>query len=226
MSSKAEFECPYCNKQYVREKAYMKHKCKEMERIETMRSMNGQAAYKFYTYWMSRNRKRAPSVDTFMSSQYFKSFIRFSEFVHKTQMPVVEKYIDIMVDKGLLPTTWTTNDCYCLYLEWLDIKSTPAEQASITVNTLLKFSNQLEVSPAEVIELLHIREITRLVQLRKLSPWILLCSTKFKEKIKDTDTYDKNVLLETIGFEHWQTKFMKNPDMIQKMKTIVNELKI
>lgn len=204
----------------------MKHRCKDMEKAEMIRSPKGQAAYSYYSMWMKAFNRKTPNIETFATSQYYTSFVKFVDHVHRLHIPAPEKYILLMKRQNIQPTLWMRDECYSKYLEWIDRASCPLDQAQITVDTLYKIAAPAGVHVADVFNLLHPREIIDLVRLRKLSPWLLLCSTTFKAFLARLDVDDRNQLVTIVGFSYWADKFNDNPETVSRMKEIAAAMEI
>ena len=63
----------------------------------------------------------------------------------------------------------------------MDRKAPPVKQAEITINTLFDLSHERECEVADIFDVLTPNEVIQLLRQRRLSPWILLNSTKFKQ---------------------------------------------
>lgn len=224
--SKVEWKCGFCDKKFVHEKNYLKHRCKEMERAQTMQTVAGQSAYRYYAYWMGAKRRKVPSAETFMDSVMFTSFCKFYDFVVKLHIPAPERYIDLMVKHDFDPKMWTLNDCYKLYLDWIDRCSDPFDQAATTVDMLYQLSEATNVPVQNVFEAIHPREVIELIRLRKLSPWLLFASSRFKNLILTMDQMDRESLLETVGNDFWSKRFRDNQPVVEKMLAIAKEMGI
>lgn len=224
--SQALYSCEHCKKSFVMERAFMIHRCEQMDRVELMRTAIGQSAYAYYCAWMTKGRRKAPPADTFRTSTYFRSFIKFAEFIRKVSIPNPDKYIDIMVEKQISPILWCRNECYSMYLEWNDRLSSPYDQAQITIETIMKIAEVANITPSEVFQKLEPGEIIQLVVERKLSPWILLVSKAFKDKLVTMDVNQHTTLMRLIGIDHWAFKMEENREVIADMKLLVKELGI
>ena len=220
VKSTTKFQCHHCGKRFLLERAFMNHKCTQMAKSEILKTVDGQAGYVHYSYWLRKKSKKAPPIETFLSSSYFRAFISFAEFVRAVNLPNAEMYIDIMVDKGIAPLLWPRSECYAMYLQWFDAKSPPMEQVNISVDTILNLSDQAGVTPAELFDVLHIRDIMQLLQERKLSPWFLLCSKKFKEKLTSSSPDDNKQLMRLIGIDYWAGKLSENESVVKQVKMI------
>jgi hypothetical protein len=226
VKSTAQFQCTYCSKKFVLERAFMNHKCTDMEKAEMLKTVDGQAAYVYYSYWLKKKNKKAPPIETFLHSSYFRSFMNFVDFVKGVNLPSYEKYIDIMLEKSISPLLWPRNECYSMYLQWYDNKVEPLEQVSISVDTILDLSEKVGVTPVELFNNLHIRDIMQLIQERQLSPWFLLCSKKFKEKLAVASEDDSKQLMKLIGINYWASKLVDNEKEVNEIKQIVNALEL
>ena len=225
----ALYQCHYCGKKYKREEAFIKHKCKTMEREETLRTPSGQAAWHFYQDWMRLQHKRVPDDRAFLKSRFYESFNRFAKFVKKVDLPTPQTFLKLMVQKDYPPYMWLMDEVYTEYMEYLYYKIPPQQHADITVDTLLKIADAAECDVSEVFDILNPSEVIEFVKQRKLSPWILLNSSKFFQflvgtKKKNAEQY---IILETmIRPKYWATRFQKRPDIVKFMKKVVAGLEL
>lgn len=220
----APYQCHYCNKRFQRESSFIKHKCKQMEREEKLRTALGQAAWHYYQSWMRLQRKRVPDDRAFLKSRYYLSFNRFAEFVKKLNLPTPENFIKLMVENDYPPTLWTRDEVYAMYMEHLDRSVSPRELADITAQTLDKLADALECDISEVFDLLNPSEVIELIKQRKLSPWLLLNSPKFFKFLQKVSEENKDqfiVLEAIIRPKYWGAQFQKKPKVVQFMKDLV-----
>lgn len=222
----AEFQCNYCKRRMVNERAFMAHRCDQMERAAQMHTPLGQAAYLYYQLWFNEQRRKAPLHETFLTSAYYRSFMKFATFVKEVSMPNPEKYIELMTERKLAPALWTRNEAYAAYLEWMDKVAPPMEQAAVTVDTIQTLAERLEVAPGDVFDRLDYGTVMTLVSQRKLSPWVLLCSVRFKKWLSEKDGDEQKRFMTLIGIEYWAYRFEKNPAQVKELKEIAQALGI
>lgn len=220
------YECKYCRRRMTNERAFMAHRCTQMERAEQQGTVVGQAAYLYYKLWFEEQRRKAPPHETFLTSAYYRSFVRFAEFVKDVNLPNPEKYIELMVEQKLAPVLWTRNEAYASYLNWSDHKAPPLEQAAETVQTIQTLAEQLQVAPADVFNLLDYGAVITLVQQRKLSPWLLLCSKRFKAWLMSRPEDEQKQFTRLIGIDYWAAKLERSPERVVELKEIAAALGI
>ena len=230
MSDTPQFICNKCHRVYVREHAFMNHKCKQMKHEDEFKTIVGQSAWIYYQMWMKCKRRPIdldnPSI--FLSSSFFTTFIKFTKFIQKTKLPVPDKFIWLMVKKDIPPKMWTRDDVYSMYMDFIDSAMDPLVQIQTSINTLFDKSDIHNVDVSNVFEKIPPNELLHLIRLRQLSPWLLLFSKSFGVVIKNKMSSEQRIILETlIRPEYWGEKIGKlSPDTKEKIKQCVSELGI
>lgn len=221
----AQYTCKHCKKVFVKEHLYLAHKCKQMKRLEEFQSTAGQAAWEYYQMWMRQQKKAVHQPGSFLASRYYRTFINFAEFVKKTNLPSVEKFIWLMVEKKYPPIIWTSNEVYVLYLEFLDHKVSPMDQFALSLRTLMKYTDKHDVDVSEVFDKMLPTEVIHMLNTRRLSPWLLLHSSKFKLMFRDKFSPEQTIILENlIRPEFWIERFKQNPKEVEKIKKNLAEI--
>jgi hypothetical protein len=204
----------------------MKHQCPEMKRADDIKTPQGIAAYDLYSTWMKLLNRKAPSIETFSTSRYFNTFVKFVAHANKLRLPSKEQFMKLMAEKNISPMLWMKDECYSFYLEWLDRNSDPLDQAAATIDTLYKIADAADTSVTNVFNALHYREVMQLIRQRQLSPWLLLCSKQFKRFLVALEAAEKDELLNLIGYAYWAEKFDANPNVVEQMKLLATEMGI
>lgn len=225
---KKRFKCSYCDQRYVRESAFLAHRCKRMIREEEARTIEGKMAWHCYCLWLQKAKRFTPTFDTFMESAQYTQFMKFAIFARAVQVADVQAYISIMISENSIPPLmWTTPDAHSLYLCKLDRVVSPMHMVGISVDTLLELSETYNVGVSGIFDVVSPNEIIRLIQRRKLSQWLVLKSPKFIRFYMGNTSNEERVILDTlINVDFWYGKFSKHPDEIKLIKDIVIELNI
>lgn len=221
------YKCTKCGQRFSLEQRYLRHRCKQMKKEELFKEPMGQSAWIHYQNWLKAYNKLAPNADAFLNSKYFNSFVRFAEFAKKTRIVDVNLFITIMKDQDISPTIWTNDQVYALYLEHLDRKLPPERHAEISVNTLFDWADDHKIDVANVFDHMTPNDVIQLLRERRLSPWILMNSSKFKQFfVKKTETDHRVILESIIRPAYWKQKFAANVELVKQMKVYVSELKL
>ena len=226
MAKHYNFRCSFCDTGFVNEDRYIKHHCKQMKRDEEIRTPVGMAALNYYKLWMTGKKRITPNAEQFLKSKLYTSFVKFAKFAVKAGIPNIEQYIKFMIRQDVDPVIWTNDAMYGNYLQYLDRGSDPYKQADATVVFIEKIADALECSTEEIFDLLTPTDVIVMLQQRRLSPWILLHSSKFREFLEKAPTDQRIQILSIVKPRAWAQRRKDNPKVVNIMKEIVRELKL
>lgn len=225
--SEFNYECNFCNMKFKTEDRFLKHHCKHMIRDEDMKTILGQSAWRYYQAWMKAYRRMVPRQQSYLKSKYFRSFMRFAEYVKKMRIPDTEAFIWLMKEKDISPTIWTNDQVYTLYLEFMDRKVSPKRHAEITINTLFDEADERKINVADIFDNMTANELIMLMRRRQVSPWFLLNSKKFKAFFIKSTTSEEQIIMESIiRPQYWKKKFDDNPNDVKNMQIYAKELNL
>lgn len=220
----AVFQCNHCHHRFVHEDRLLRHRCKQMIRKEEMETPQGQAAWFHYQAWMRAQHHLIPHIKSFLHSKFYQPFIRFAKFAKQVRIPDPELYIQQMVNLDMQPTLWTDDRVYVQFLEYMDRKVPATKNAQITIETLFDFADALDCEIGEVFDHIDANEVIQLMRQRKLSPWLLLQSDKFKRFYANLSNEQKIHLGTIIRAKYWSKKLESNPEIVEQMKKFIQEL--
>ena len=198
-----------------------------MKRDEEIKTVAGMAAWSFYQKWMKINRRQPPKLPAFVHSKFYNSFIKFATYSRKVSIPDPDAYIWLMKERDIPPVLWATDEAYAEYLEFTDRRGDPKKQADITIKTMFKFADAFGCEVSELFNNFKPSEVIQLMRERRLSPWILLNSSKFMHFFANTVGSEDRIIIETIiRPKYWAEKFTKHPQDVKLMKLYVGELNL
>jgi len=192
---KVKWTCEFCSHDFASERTFMKHRCRERERIDELRGPVGQAAYAYYSAWMRLNKRSVPPMETFASSILYNAFIKFANHVKRVNMPNPDGFVKAMVENGnVQPVLWCRDNVYAMYLQGYDKIVSPTTQFVNSLDLVMEYAKEYECEPNQVFEQIGVTKILDLVQKRKLSPWFLVSSTAFRTYMKSREEMEANRL--------------------------------
>lgn len=224
LSKSKNWHCHYCNRRFSGEMTFMKHHCEPRRRAQELMSPVGQAAYGYYREWMRLKRFSQPSSVAFMESRYYRAFINFAQLIQDANIANPEKYIQLMTEADVLPILWCREQCYSVYLEWVDKMSDPMDEVASSVNYLYDIAEKENVDIKDIFTHLGAARIISLVRQRRLSPWFLFCSKKFGALLKTLDKHQISAFNTVVNSSHWAKKFEENKNIISEINQISREL--
>lgn len=227
MVSDYKYECNFCGAKFKLEDRFMAHRCKQMIRDEEIRTPLGQAAWSYYQRWLKLQRRAVPKLETFLTSRYYATFIKFAKFAKKVGLPDHELFIKRMVELDMTPMLWCHNDVYTDYIQYLDRRADPKKAAQNTINYMFKIAESLDVDVSDIFDHLTPDDIIQMLHRRQLSPWILLHSPKFKKFLIEKSNEEQRIVMTSIiNPQYWADQKAKHPKVVAQMKKYVRELNL
>ncbi len=199
----------------------MKHVCEKKRRAAEMKSPIGQAAYNYYREWMRLRGFNQPNISAFAESKFYRSLINFAQLVIDANISRPEKYMELMVEADVLPILWCREQCYSVYLGYMDKLHDPLDQVQDTINYLLDICEKEDIKLGEVFDKLGAQRVLSLVRQRRLSPWLLFCAPSFGRFLKSIDQAQLKVFNTVVSAQYWSGRFQEERATIENIKTIV-----
>jgi hypothetical protein len=218
-----QWKCTYCERSFVRESAFMNHRCQEKLKIDQLRSPIGQAAYLHYSEWMKCQRHSVPPIETFAESRLYSTFIKFAEYAQKTHLPSVADFIKLMVQEKLSPTLWARDATYAMYLQKYDSIVSPHEQVARGLEELIALSAEMGVKLSKVFEALGPSDIIRLIQKRKLTFWLLMASGKFRAYLTTLPAEDRDRITAAMNAGAAVNRIQQEPLIFREIGSLIRE---
>lgn len=222
VATRSKWKCTYCQRNFGNETMFMKHPCEPRRRAQELASPLGQAAYGYYRDWMKLKKFSQPGAMAFMESKYYRAFINFAQMVIDANVSRPDKYMQIMVDCDVLPILWCRDQAYALYLAWSDKLANPLELVQNSVEYLIDLSEKEGVELDKIFEHLGAQQVLSLIRQRRLTPWLLFCSTCFdKQILKKLDPSQLVAFNAVVNAQYWAGRFAKEKATLEEVKTIV-----
>lgn len=216
--------CHYCNKRLNSEMVFMRHACEPKRRMTELASPLGQAAFGFYREWMKMKKFSQPGAAAFMESKYYRSFINFAQLVMDANISKPEKYMALMVEADVQPMLWCRDQCYTVYLDWMDKLQDPIDQVQDSINYLLDICEKESSSLDKIFEHLGAQRVLSLIRQRRLTPWLLFCSASFGSLLKTLDKSQLGAFNVVVNSGYWANRFQKDTSTVAQIKVIAKEL--
>lgn len=222
-----KFECKYCGRKFKHESWFLKHECREKKRDKEFNTLNGQLAFSIYKRWILKSKNGVVTKSSFLISNYYRTFIKIAEYLVSVNIVKTYMFVNFMISKKYTPHLWCNNIVYVEFLNYLDNKETPKKMIDISIDTILKDSDARGIKTSEFFDSLSAHDIIQLFQSRKLSPWLVLFSDKFKSFYREKLNTDQRIFMNhLLNTDKWIKKFKKHPRIVNQVKIYIKELDI
>lgn len=184
------------------------------------------AALEIRNLWLSMSRNKSQTFENFIKSIAYVHYLTFSKFVRTVHVNDIHSYLKAMKLNKRFPNTWANNWSYRFYLEYLDNEKSPNDSIADTTNELFDLAEQCDLTVSELIDELQLSEIIVLLQQRRISPWVILHSTKIKEKAEEAEEGLQTQFIKMFDMDAWSIRFAEHPIANQTAKKVAEELGI
>ena len=208
-----KFKCPYCGKEFTRERTLQVHMCEPKRRYLQKNEkwvQNGFIVFqRFYEIHQKNNRKK--TYDEFCSSSYYNAFVKFGRFMMHTNPLYPEKYIDYVVLSGVKLDHWSRDDLYEQYLKDT-LKTEPVEAAlRRSIATMMDWATEQNVQWSDYFRLVNTSRAVQHIQTGKISPWLVLGCDAGKKMLQSFSDEQLQMIQTYIDPEFWRNKFKNYP---------------
>lgn len=222
---KVAWKCTYCGHDFVLEKVFMAHRCKEKLRHEELRSPVGQAAYAYYREWMRLQKHSIPPIETFAESKFYTTFVKFAQHAAKVHIPSVNQFIRVMVENGKVPPgLWCRDNVYSMYLKAYDAAVTPLDQFMGSLQVLEDLALELKVPLPDIYPAIGVETLEDLIKKRKLSHWFLLASAKFRAYLMALSVEDRDRIGAVLNAEGAVARMMQEQELFTEFGRATKEV--
>lgn len=214
---KTKWTCAFCDHAFASERTFMNHRCRERERLDELRSPIGQAAYSYYTEWMKKKKRSAPDIEVFAESVLYSTFVKFAHHVNRVKMPSPLAFIRLMVESDIQPTLWCRDTAYAMYIQSYDKVIDPPQQFMDSLELAHELAKEHGVQSGEVFQALGVEKLLALVQRKKLSPWFLIASGRFRSFMKSSELHYSQ-LYDAVQVGPMVTRIKNDPEAAEFLK--------
>lgn len=178
------------------------------------------------TYNRLVRRRGCKNPDTFIASVNYPYFIKLIRFARDVKMPDIELYLKVMIKNDVKPGGWTHDRSYRLFLQKMDSVDEAIHSISVSAKELQDLAEKLDIGTEELFRLMTISEILQMVRQRRLSPWLLMQSKAFKNKLISADANMQDVSAKLIDPTYWTITMNQNNRAVLLAKQVCKQLGI
>lgn len=211
-------KCEYCGKTFKRESTLIAHTCEKKRRWlskEYPETIAGFTAFDLF-YRLSMQHKPKEYKD-FVDSQFFSAFVKYGSYCINTRVIDAEAYTRWLVRKQAKLKDWPTDRMYMLFVRDHLKKETVDRALERFVEVASKnenFETFWETTNGYVI--------ADWVETGKISPWILICSTRAQGALNAMNEECFNRVANSIDAGYWGKKTQQSPQDAAWVRHIID----
>ena len=206
-------KCPYCGKEFTRERTLQVHMCEPKRRYlqrDEKWVVNAFMVFQRF-YQIHQNTTKPKTYDDFVASAYYNAFVKFGRFMMHINPLYPEKYIDYVILSKVKLDHWSRDDLYETYL--VDtLKVEPVEAAlQRSIATMMDWAEEQHAQWSDYFRLVNTNRAVQHIQQGKISPYLILGCNAGKKLLKSLSDEQLQMIAKYISLEFWTQKFKSYP---------------
>ena len=206
-------KCPYCGKEFSRERTLQVHMCEPKRRNLKKNEkwvQNGFIVFQRF-YEIHQKQSKQKSYEQFCDSSYYNAFVKFGRYMMHISPLYPEKFIDYVILSRIKLDHWSRDDLYETYL--IDtLKAEPVEAAlRRSIATMMDWAVEQHAQWSDYFRLVNTNRAVQHIQQGKISPWLLLGCKAGKNLLKSLNDEQLQMTARFISPEFWTAKFKSYP---------------
>jgi len=223
-----KFACGFCKKAFSSERTLSAHICEKKRRNldkDNVASRMGLELFRRF-YELNTATKNAKTSEEFINSQYYRSFIKFARKLMDLRPVDQARFVDYVFRNGIKDRDWCRDAVYEAYIVDLLAKE-PAERGlERSIQTMQEWGEKYDVPFNEFFARVAPSEATHLVQMGKISPWVLYLA-ETSDLLWDRLSDEQSEIIATIiNPKVWRTRFELKKDDCSFTRNILKEAHI
>lgn len=224
MNSKTSHNCEFCQKEFSRESAIIKHRCEKKKRWLAKEEKSSILAYYCFTRFHELNRtSKKYSFFDFINSKLYKDFIKFGTHLHENQIINQSEFIDFLLKSGMPIKDWTKKQTYEKFIGDILKKESPQVALERSINLMIKWSDESGKDWNKFFENIPPLVAIRWIQTGKLSPWILFNCDSGINLLNSFSEEQLKIIEAHINSKFWKIHFLRNKTEVKFIKQTLKE---
>lgn len=223
---KAEgYRCPFCSKDYKREKSFLDHVCRQKKRFFEKDTKAARFAFAaFVKFHEVHYRGRTPpTYEKFIQSSLYDAFLKFGKYILDIDALSPTDYIDYMVRSQVPIDRWCRDAEYEKYVGQLAMKESPDRALERTCLLMQEWALKEGHDSSDFFRIISVPLAVMWVRSGRISPWVLLnCSSGVELLSKFSD--EQMLLTQgALNINMWNGKFKRNMDEVRSIRAALED---
>ena len=217
--------CVHCKSKFSKEKTLMIHMCEQKRRH--LAKDDKHVILGFYTfnrfYQINQKNTVDKTYDEFSKSPYYNAFVKFGSFVNNINPLYANNFIDWIVKSGVKIDHWCRDELYEKYV--INLIHTESVETALerSINHMTAWAETNNSIWNHYFNYVSTNRAMFDIKDSKISPWILLNSSKGKELLNQFRDDQLAAISNIIDPQVWVKKFKKQIKDLELVKNIIKE---
>lgn len=223
-TAKTSVKCDFCQKSFAREQSLITHMCETKRRWKDRDLPGNRIGFQVFVQFYDTNtltRKQRTYMD-FAKSAYYGAFVKFGTYCAEIKCVSVMKFTDWLLKNQKPLDKWATDSLYNQFLVRHLRDEDPMDALARSIETTIALSEQAGIKSSDCLRYANVNRIVMNIVNGKISPWMLYQCVSGIEFLEKIDSTQQKMILEYIDPEQWALKFMRNPESVAEVKSLLH----
>lgn len=177
-------------------------------------------------YELNTATKNAKTVEEFIDSQYYKSFIKFARKLMDLRPVDQARFVDYVFRNGIKDRDWCRDAVYEAYIVDLLAKEPADRGLERSIQTMEEWGEKVGMPFNEFFAKVAPPEATHLIKMGKISPWVLYLAPGADLLWGRLSDEQVEIIASVINSKVWFTRFSIKKDDCNFIREICREAHI
>lgn len=177
-------------------------------------------------YELNTATKNAKTIEEFIDSKFYKAFIKFARHLMDLRPIDQSRFVDFVFRNGIKDRDWCKDVIYEAYITDLLTKEPASRGLERSIQTMEKWATETDHEFYEFFHYVSPSEITMLVQMGKISPWVLYLSESADNLWDRLSDEQWSLIAAIVDPKTWQVKFEIKKDDCTFIRDILREAQL
>jgi hypothetical protein len=202
----------------------IKHLCENKRRWQDKDQPGNRIGYQAWVEFYKKNTasKKPKTYVDFSKSAYYIAFVKFGHYCVDIKCINVSRYADWLLKNQIKIDSWCSDTNYNLFLIQFLKDEDSLDAIARSIETTINFAKEESLQSKDYLRYGNRNRICHLITNGKISPWMLYHSESGIRLLEDLDEGQQRLIIDYINPEQWAIKFKRNPEIVTRVKELLN----
>jgi hypothetical protein len=219
------FQCPYCEKDFIKETSLAVHLCEQKKRYQQQDEPPVKIAFQAYLrfYEITQGSSKLKTFDDFAKSPYYRAFVKFGRHCTAIRAVNIARFIDWLIKNNKKLDHWFKDSIYTEYLIWYLRCETVADALERAIEHSIGWAEETKNPSHDYLRYGNDNAICYAVTTGRISAWIVYNCTSGQEFLGRLNQEQLTMIWPMIDSDVWHKKFTDYPADQEYVKEILGQ---
>lgn len=206
--------CKYCKKAFSSEKVLASHMCVNKKRFIEKDSMSSRMGFRVFQrfYDITTVSKNPKSIDDFIFSKYYMSFVKFGRYLIENPPPNTDLFVEFVIKNGVKMKDWTSVTVYDAFIvDWT--RKEPVDAAlERSILTISDWCEEKQTPIHNFFSDVSPNQASSFIRNGKISPWVIYLSKTAENLLSRMNEEHINIIKNVIDPKYWNSYIKRKKD--------------